>query len=244
MRFPPSVLFSVGLPAAHSAASCPATAPLHQLAKIAGARYADGEGGTDSGKAVVFSGASGTKIRQLTDADGSAADELGYSVASAGDLSGDGVAEILVGAPFDDGTSGLDEGSLSLFALEADCDGDGRAPFGGDCDDTDLALWSVPGEATRLTLDGDRRTVRWEAPEETGGSSVVLTYDLLRAAAPDGFVDGVCVVWEHEELAADDPVRPGPGAPFCYLARARNGCGEGTAGTDGGGDARIARACP
>jgi hypothetical protein len=211
---------------------------------VAGARYADVAGASDSGKAVVFSGASGAKIADLIDAQGSAHDELGYSVACAGDLSGDGVPEILVGAPFDDRAVGLDEGSISIFALEPDCDGDGLGPFGGDCDDADLALWSVPGEAMHLVLRADRRTVGWDAPEETGGSSVVLAYDLVRAADPDRFAVGACIASDQQGLTAEDPAAPDLGSLFGYLARARNGCGEGTAGMDGEGEARIVRACP
>jgi hypothetical protein len=211
---------------------------------VAGAQYADTENGNDAGRAVIFSGADGSEIADLVDPQGAAGDYFGYAVASACDVSGDGVPEILVGAPYDDGSIGVNEGSASIFARETDCDGDGLGPFGGDCDDADVTLWSRPGEVSGLAFASDRRTITWSAPADPGGSDVTLLYDALRSPDPDGFSTGTCIASDQPELTAEDPESPAAGELFCYLARAQNACGEGSLGEDGAGDPRSGRACP
>ncbi len=62
---------------------------------IAGAPLADPGGQADAGSALVYSGATGVQLHRF---DGQAGDELGYSVAGAGDLDGDGFDDLLVGA--------------------------------------------------------------------------------------------------------------------------------------------------
>jgi len=211
---------------------------------VAGARYGDTAGGADAGKAVVFSGATGAEIQELIDVAGLAGDQLGYTVASAGDLSGDGIPEILVGGPFGDGTMGLDEGRATVFARETDCDGDGWAPFGGDCDDTNAALWALPGESVNLVFAADRKTMAWGSPTNTGGSGVVLYYDVLRATDPTGFSTAVCVTSHQLGRTAEDAELPDVGGAFHYLARADNACGNGSLGKGRADEWRIGRTCP
>jgi hypothetical protein len=55
---------------------------------------------SNAGSVIVFSGASGTRVRRITD--GGASDQLGYSVAAIGDVNSDGVDDILAGAPYED----------------------------------------------------------------------------------------------------------------------------------------------
>ncbi len=67
---------------------------------IAGAHLAD-FGGADSGRATVFSGVDGTTIWTFDGAN--AGDNLGRSVDTAGDVDGDGHADLLVGADLANG---------------------------------------------------------------------------------------------------------------------------------------------
>ena len=66
---------------------------------VAGAPLEDA-GGTWSGGARVWSGADGSLLHQL--AGKAAGDRLGSAVAAAGDLDGDGAADLLLGAPYDE----------------------------------------------------------------------------------------------------------------------------------------------
>jgi uncharacterized protein YciU (UPF0263 family) len=77
---------------------------------VVGAR-GDDNSGSNSGSARVLSGKDGTILRTL-DGD-SAEDQLGDSVSGAGDVNGDGFADLIVGAPLDD-NNGLDSGSARV----------------------------------------------------------------------------------------------------------------------------------
>jgi hypothetical protein len=80
---------------------------------IVGVYEDDTPNGMDSGSAVVFSGKSGAVLYHfLGEAPG---DELGCSVAGAGDVNNDGYADVIVGAP-EDSTSGDESGSATVFS--------------------------------------------------------------------------------------------------------------------------------
>ncbi|TAH34340.1 MAG: hypothetical protein EYC70_15445 [Planctomycetota bacterium] len=79
---------------------------------ISGARF-DAPNGFHSGSAAVLSGAGGALIHYF--AGDSAGDELGFVVAGVGDINGDGVPDLLVGAPNDD-RGGADSGSAFLYS--------------------------------------------------------------------------------------------------------------------------------
>jgi hypothetical protein len=69
-------------------------------------------------------------------------DETGYSIASAGDVDGDGLSDLLVGSPYND-ESGADAGQAYLvlgFPCD-DLDGDGLETCDGDCDDSDPSVF-------------------------------------------------------------------------------------------------------
>ena len=108
---------------------------------VAGANLMDTAGGADAGSAIVFSSADCCLVSELADPVGDDNERLGVSLAVLGDLTGDGVPEIAVGEPLDDLGALVDSGSVLIFALESDCDGDGVSPYGGDCDDADPTLF-------------------------------------------------------------------------------------------------------
>jgi len=81
---------------------------------IVGAIYSDPNGLFDAGSAFVFSGAAGTQLWRF---DGLAASEwLGWSVAGAGDVDGDGFADLIVGAHFAAPNGLTDAGSAFVFS--------------------------------------------------------------------------------------------------------------------------------
>jgi hypothetical protein len=82
---------------------------------IAGAPYYD-VGLTDEGQALVFAGspAGPSPAPIWTASGGQTSANFGMSVASAGDVNGDGYADVVVGAPYFDNTQ-TDEGRASVF---------------------------------------------------------------------------------------------------------------------------------
>tara|TARA_Y100001960_G_scaffold229991_1_gene241289 strand:- start:2 stop:2137 length:2136 start_codon:yes stop_codon:yes gene_type:complete len=86
---------------------------------IIGARYDDNTGSGAGRAFIFFGGITGTK-RADADADviingQSAGDNLGASVASAGDFNGDGIDDIIVGAGNDDNNGASNSGSAYIF---------------------------------------------------------------------------------------------------------------------------------
>lgn len=81
---------------------------------LVGAPLADVNGRSNTGSVYVYSGADGHLIRRL---DGVAQnDQFGFSVASIDDLSGDGVRDVLVGAPNHDGPPGSNSGAVFVIS--------------------------------------------------------------------------------------------------------------------------------
>ncbi len=64
---------------------------------------------------VVAAPAHGQTTLYTFDGD-SAGDEFGASVSGAGDVNGDGFADLIVGAPFEDNNNNVDSGSARVFS--------------------------------------------------------------------------------------------------------------------------------
>ncbi|MCI0589008.1 MAG: hypothetical protein L0323_19480 [Planctomycetes bacterium] len=79
-----------------------------------GAPLADPAGLVDAGQARIFSGSNGLILRALNG--GAPADRFGSSLAAIGDLDGDGVEDLLVGAPGADPGGLADAGRATLFS--------------------------------------------------------------------------------------------------------------------------------
>ena len=73
----------------------------------------DDNNGTSTGSARVFSGADGSVLFSV-DGD-SGGDQFGRQVSSAGDVNGDGFADLIVGAPLDE-NNGTNSGSARVFS--------------------------------------------------------------------------------------------------------------------------------
>ncbi|KQW82612.1 beta strand repeat-containing protein [Brevundimonas sp. Root1279] len=146
--------------------------------------------GTDSGFARILSGADGTILRTFVG--DSISDRMGTAVASAGDVDGDGAADIIVGASLDD-DGGLNAGSARVFsgatgavlwtfhgaepadnfgtsvASAGDVDGDGRA-------DLIIGAWQANGAGANAGL-----------AQVYSGATGLLLHTFTGSAAADQF---------------------------------------------------------
>jgi Ca2+-binding RTX toxin-like protein len=140
---------------------------------IVGAIFGD-DGGTDAGEAYVIFGVAGTArgtvdLAALNPTQGfiiqgdAAADEAGWSVSAAGDVNGDGIDDLIVGARYgDDGGDRAGEayviyGRRPTLAVERTGTEIGQVIFGGLLDDTINGLGgndTIDGGAGADSLDG------------------------------------------------------------------------------------------
>jgi hypothetical protein len=99
--------------------------------------------------------------------------------------------------------------------------------------------YALPAEVSGLTIDPDRRTLRWS------GLPGARSYDVVRGDLGNlrsGGTSASCAAMATAVTTADDPAPPPPGG-FWYLVRGSD-CG-GLAGTLGvGHDAPFGAACP
>ena len=123
--------------------------------------WGDDNNGEASGSARVFSGSDGSVLYNF-DGD-SAGDSLGLSVSGAGDVNGDGFADLIVGAPSDDNNG---EASGSVRVLSG-FDGSVLYNFNGDSASTGLGS-SVSG-AGDVNGDGFADLIAGAEGDDTNG---------------------------------------------------------------------------
>ncbi len=154
--------------------------------QIVGAPLNDA-GGTNAGRAYVyFGGPDADAVADLTLTGAAAGDELGYSVAGAGDVNGDGFADVIVGAPFND-TGGANAGQVYVY-------------FGGVSPNStpDLTLtgvaaldelgYAVAG-AGDVNGDGFADVILGEPFNDVGGVSAGQAYVYFGGASPNTIAD-------------------------------------------------------
>ena len=99
----------------------------------------DGDGDRDLyitrlGPNALLLNQGGLRFLPATDAGGAAGDAWSTSAVMT-DMDLDGVPEIVAGAYYDDERGLVNVGSVLVFSLESDCDGDGVGTYAGDCGD-------------------------------------------------------------------------------------------------------------
>jgi hypothetical protein len=120
-------------------------------------------GSPQQGSSYVYYGAANGVSQSSEDrflaSDGAEGDAFGYAVSGGGDTDGDGLADLVVGAPLDD-DDGQSSGAIYVYRLCADDDGDGVCAV-EDCDDGDadnrslVRRWYVDEDGDNFTLFTD-----------------------------------------------------------------------------------------
>jgi len=146
---------------------------------VIGAPFASPGVLTNAGSAFVYSGATGALLYQK---DGALdLDQLGTSVAGAGDVNGDGKADFFIGAPYADSGSLVDAGAAYLYS-----GADGFLLFEKEGLDSDLLGSSVAGVGD-ATGDGKAEFIIGAPnaqPNGLFGAGSAYVYGLISTDAP------------------------------------------------------------
>ncbi len=163
---------------------------------IVGARFND-LGGVDIGRAYLYLGsASPDATADLEIPGATGGDEFGHSVAGAGDVNGDGYADMIVGAPFND-FAFANAGRAYLFLGGTTLDATADAIYTGVAASDQLGF-SV-ARAGDVNGDGFSDLVVGVPGNDAGGGGAGAAYVFFGGASPDAVPDMVVM----GELASD-----------------------------------------
>jgi hypothetical protein len=144
-------------------------------------------GGTDAGRAYVyFGGASMDNVVDVTLTGEVAGDHFGASVASAGDVNGDGYSDVIVGAYSND-AGGTDAGRGYIYFGGASMDNIADVTFTGAADG-DLFGYSVAG-AGDVNRDGYGDVIVGAPLNNAGGYAAGRAYIYFGGASMDNIAD-------------------------------------------------------
>jgi FG-GAP repeat/FlgD Ig-like domain len=153
---------------------------------IVGAPFSDAVA-VDAGRAYLyFGGPAADGLADLTLTGATAGDELGFSVATAGDVNGDGFADIVVGAPFSD-VGGTSAGQATVYFGGGLADATADLTLTG-ADPNALLGWSV-GTAGDANGDGFADVLVGAVTSAVGGSNAGEAMIYFGAASPNSVAD-------------------------------------------------------
>jgi hypothetical protein len=153
---------------------------------IIGAYYNDA-GGTNAGRAYVYFGsASPDAVADMLLTGLAVGDQFGYSVGTAGDVNGDGYADLIVGANYND-AGGTDAGRAYVYYGGASPDAVADVALTGL--GTQDYFGSAVGTAGDVNGDGYADVIVGAANNDAGGSNAGRAYVYYGGASPDAVAD-------------------------------------------------------